>query len=174
MSSEKPATIEVRPSRVHGNGVFAAATIAAGAFICDYKGELIGADEAEVRDAARRKKSATAPIYIFRIDDENFLDATNVVRNNPARFINHSCDDNCEARWDTAEKRMKIFATREIPAGAEIFLDYGFELSGFFERPCHCGSKDCCGFVVAKFLRPALLKKIARHARARNKANLGK
>ncbi len=169
LSENEKFLVEVRRSRGHGNGVFAREKISAGTLICEYKGEKIGVPELEIREKIRREKSPREPIFIFQIDDENFIDATNFCENNVARFINHSCRENCEARWNAAAERLEIFATREIVPEEELFLDYGFELSGFFERPCLCGNENCCGFVVAKPLRSALLKKIARHKRAQNR-----
>lgn len=166
-TSDENQIIAVRSSPVHGNGVFARKEIAAGTLVCEYKGEIIGAAEMEKRDAARRESSPLAPIFFFQIDEENFIDATNCIAGNAARFINHSCEENCEARWNAVAKRMEIFAIVNIAAGEELFLDYGFELAGFFERPCRCGSKNCCGFVVVKILRPELRKKLARFRRSR-------
>ena len=163
-----PARIEVRSSPIHGSGVFAVEAIAAGTRVAEYRGELIDAETLERRAEARsREAGAGAPVYFFEIGDGRFIDATDVVADNPARFINHSCDENCEAVWDARERRMEIVATRAIAAGEELSFDYGFGLAGFFEHPCRCGAKNCCGFIVAKPLRAALMRRLARHARAK-------
>ncbi|MCR5183420.1 MAG: SET domain-containing protein-lysine N-methyltransferase [Opitutales bacterium] len=155
--------IVVRHSPIHGNGVFATSAIPAGTRICDYLGEIIDLEEVE-----HRQKSADGnDIYIMAIDEKYFIDATRLVENNPARFINHSCDENCDAVWDPAEKRLKIIAKRNITPGEELSFDYGFELIDFFKHPCRCGSKNCCGYIVAKPLRGSLFKKLAKHNRAK-------
>ena len=41
---------------------------------------------------------------------------------NDARWINHSCDPNCEA--DVEDGRIFITSLRDIPAGAELTYDY--------------------------------------------------
>lgn len=156
--------IRVRLSPIHGNGVFAVCPIPAGTYVAEYRGEHISREELDRRSEARGKK----PIYFFQAEEDLFIDATHVVEGNPARYINHACDENCEAVWDAEKKRMEIFAVRDIAAGEELSFDYGYELAGFFEHPCRCGCKNCCGYIVAKPLRPALLKKLARHARSKN------
>lgn len=153
--------IEIRTSPVHGDGVFATEKIAAGTLVCEYKGELISSEEAERRSAARSRGNPKAPIYVFEVDAEFCIDATDTLSENPARFINHSCDENCEAVWNARERRMEIRAIREIAAGEELSIDYGFGLSGFFEHPCRCGAKNCVGYIVARPLRAALLRKLA-------------
>lgn len=162
--------IEVRRSAIHGDGVFALATIPAGTCVAEYCGELISREELERRSAERERKNGQGeilPIYFFEVEENCFIDATHCVESNPARFINHACDENCEAIWNAQERRMEIVAIRDIAAGEELSFDYGFELAGFFEHPCRCASKNCCGYIVAKYLRPALMKKLARHARSK-------
>lgn len=157
--------ISIRQSPVHGNGVFATKKIPAGTLICVYNGELISSAEAEKRSAAYRAKNINTPIYIFEIDEDFCIDATDTGTENPARFINHSCDENCEAFWNERERKMEIRALRDIAEGEELSFDYGFGLAGFFEHPCRCGAKNCVGYIVARPLRPALLRKIARKKR---------
>ncbi len=160
--------IEVRCSPIHGNGVFALAAIPAGSLVTVYRGEMISRDELERRIALRESEGqGAAPIYYFEIEEDRFIDAGTVVEDNPARFINHACDENCEAIWNAKTGRMEIFALRDIAPGEELSFDYGFELTGFFEHPCRCASEHCCGYIVAKPLRAALMKKLARHARAK-------
>lgn len=157
--------IEVRKSPIHGFGVFATRDIAAGTLLCTYDGELISGDEAARRSAGRSRENPHAPIYIFELDADRFIDATDTGTENPARFINHSCDENCDAIFNALTQKIEIRAQRDIRAGEEISIDYGFGLAGFFERPCRCGARGCVGYIVAKPLRPALLRKLAAHFR---------
>lgn len=153
--------IEVRRSPVHGNGVFAAERIPAGTFVCEYRGERISRKEAERRAEARSRENPNAPIFIFEIDENFCIDATDTTTDNPARFVNHSCEENCEAAWNARERRLEIRTLREVAPGEELSFDYGFGLVGFFEHPCRCGKKNCAGYIVARPLRPALLRKLA-------------
>lgn len=157
--------ISVRRSSVHGFGVFATENIAAGTFICRYEGELVSSEEAEKRSTERSRENPRAPIYLFEIDENFCIDATNTGTENPARFINHSCDENCDAIWNERERCLEIFAKRDIRAGEELSLDYGFGLTGFFEHPCRCGAKNCVGYIVARPLRAELLRRLARKKR---------
>lgn len=162
--------IEVRNSPIHGNGVFALKPIDAGTRIAEYRGEIISRSELEHRAETRSREAGQGEnlsIYYFEVEDDCFIDATDLTEENPARYINHACDENCEAIWNARERRMEIVAVRDIAAGEELSFDYGFDLAGFFEHPCRCASVNCCGYIVAKPLRPALMKKLARHARAK-------
>ncbi len=78
-------------SSIHGTGGFARTNIAAGTELIEYVGEKI--DKAE---SLRRCELDNA--YIFFIDDTHDLDGN--VESNPARFLNHSCEPNCEALED--------------------------------------------------------------------------
>lgn len=48
------------------------------------------------------------------------------------RFINHSCEPNCETqKWVVrGELAIGLFAMQDIPAGVELTFDYNFERYG--------------------------------------------
>jgi len=77
----------------------------------------------------------------------NFLDAGQ--RGGLARFINHSCEPNAEAQiWDVAgERRVGIFALKDVGAGTELCFDYKWERKGFDPIICRCGTPSCRGFL---------------------------
>ena len=62
--------------------------------------------------------------YLFAIDDDVVIDAA--VDGNDARFINHSCDPNCDAVIDDA--RIWIETIRDIEPGEELAYDYAYVL----------------------------------------------
>jgi hypothetical protein len=135
-------------SGIHAWGVFADEDIAAGEMIVEYRGELIGNAIAEKRE----KEYETAKIgsdYMFRVDAFNVCDATK--QGNVARFINASCEPNCYTKIITLDgnKRIVIYAKLNISGGEEVCYDYKFPLE--FDKskriPCHCGSKECRGFM---------------------------
>ena len=70
-------------------------------------------------------------------------------RGNKARFINHSCEPNCETQKWVVKGELKIgfFATRAIEAGGEVQFDYNFERYGDKPTKCHCGAATCRGFI---------------------------
>ena len=73
---------------------------------------------------------------------------------NEARWINHSCEPNCEAIEDE-DDRIFIYALRDLPAGEELFYDYALEIDepptkGLEkEHECHCGSRKCRGTMLS-------------------------
>ncbi|MGH7616098.1 MAG: SET domain-containing protein, partial [Gemmatimonadaceae bacterium] len=90
--------------------------------------------------------------FLFAIDDDVVIDAA--VEGNDARFINHSCDPNCDAVIESG--RIWIESVREIQPGEELAYDYKYKLE---ERhtparkrrfPCSCGSPKCRGTILAK------------------------
>ena len=73
--------LEVRPSPIHGNGLFTRRAIRKGTYIIEYIGEKITKEESKRRLLERNP-------YIFDLDEEWDLDGN--VPENLARFINHS------------------------------------------------------------------------------------
>ena len=126
-------------SAIHGIGGFARADIAAGTRVIEYAGERITKAESLRRCELNNE-------YIFSLDDTHDLDGN--VPWNPARFLNHSCDPNCEAEPDAG--RVWIVARRNIRAGEEITFNYGYDLEDYREHPCHCGAPDCVGHIVSE------------------------
>jgi SET domain-containing protein len=142
--------IQVRQSGVHGRGVYAVAEIEAGETILEYTGERIDWPEA-LRRHPHDPKQPDHTFY-FHIEGGNVIDALH--GGNSSRWINHSCDPNCEAD-ETAEGRVFIKALRDILPGEELFYDYGLVIE---ERhtaklkkqfACHCGSEVCRGTMLA-------------------------
>ena len=151
--------LQVRRSGVHGKGVFATVDLAAGETLIEYAGEVISWDEALRRhphDPAQPNHT-----FYFHIDDGHVIDGG--VGGNSSRWINHSCDPNCYAD-ETADKRVFIRALRDIPAGEELFFDYGLVIDEPYTRKlkaeyaCHCGSPNCRGTLLAPKRRPARAK----------------
>ena len=141
--------IQVRPSGVHGKGVFAARAIAAGERIVEYKGERITWPEALRRHP--HDPSDPNHTFYFHIDDKHVIDA--LYGGNAARWINHACDPNCES--DAQGERIYIRALRDIAAGEELFYDYGLVIDARYtarlkrEFACHCGAATCRGTMLA-------------------------
>jgi uncharacterized protein len=128
-----------KSSAIHGIGGFARNDVAAGTRVIEYVGEKITKQES----LARCERSNE---YIFAIDDTHDLDGN--VDWNPARFLNHSCDPNCEARF--IEGRIWLVAIRDIRAGEEFTFNYSYDLADYREHPCRCGAASCVGYIVAE------------------------
>lgn len=120
--------------------MFAARALATGETAAEYVGERIGKAESALRQAAADQ------VFVFEMDAQADLDGD--VPDNPARFINHSCEPNCEAV--AAGEVIQIRALREIGAGEELTFDYGYRLAAFPGHRCRCGAPSCAGFIVAR------------------------
>jgi len=148
-TTQKP--FEVRRSKIQGRGVFATRRIAKGTEIIEYRGEIIDEDEAD----RRYPWSDEGPhhTFLFRLDDGSVIDAG--PRGSAAKYINHSCDPNCEAVEDE-DGRVFIYALRDISKGEELAYDYHFILDEPHNAankklyPCYCGSEKCRGTMLAR------------------------
>ncbi|HEU4564167.1 MAG TPA: SET domain-containing protein-lysine N-methyltransferase [Gemmatimonadaceae bacterium] len=135
-------------SPIAGRGAFAVRRIPKGTRIIEYTGERITPEVADERyDDDAMEVHHT---FLFTLDDETIIDAA--VRGNAARFINHSCEPNCEAVIE--EGRIFIEALRDITAGEELTYDYAYERQGRFRKEwwtlyaCRCGAKRCRGIIL--------------------------
>jgi uncharacterized protein len=136
------APFEVRSSPIEGLGAFATRPIRRGARLIEYLGERISIAEGDSRYAGGA--AAHPHVWLFTVDDQIVIDAG--VNGNDARFINHSCEPNCESV--TRGKRVWICALRDIAIGEELTYDYnltGDAASEAAEYPCRCGSASCRG-----------------------------
>lgn len=141
--------IEVRQSGVHGRGVYAIGAIAEDERIIEYKGEHISWKEA----LKRHPHDPDDPnhTFYFSLDDGSVIDAK--YGGNRARWINHACEPNCEAR--EKKGRVYIHALRDIAPGEELFYDYGLVIDEPYTRKlkkefeCRCGSPQCRGTMLA-------------------------
>lgn len=127
------------PSGIAGTGLFATTDFAPGDEVIEYLGERIGKEESDRRCEAQNP-------YIFNIDEQWDLDGS--VPTNPARFINHCCDPNCEAEQDE-DGRIYIKARKPLRAGEELTFNYGYDLVDWEEHVCQCGASNCIGYMVA-------------------------
>lgn len=147
-SARRAPLIEVRRSRVHGRGVFALRRIRKGARIIEYLGERISHRVADRRYEDHDENDNHT--FLFSVDRGLVIDAG--VDGNDARFINHSCEPNCESVIE--RRRVFIDAIRDIAPGEELSYDYqiGRERG---DPPnvdeiyaCRCGSKECRGTML--------------------------
>ena len=154
--------IVTRRSRIHGNGVFAAANIKKGTRLIQYKGQLRTHKEV---DRVSGDETETGHTFLFTLNERYLIDAN--VGGNVARWINHGCDPNCEAfvhesaDGDPRRDRVIIESRRAIKAGEELTYDYGIVL----EEPhtarlkrawaCRCGADACIGTMLRPRRRSA-------------------
>lgn len=141
-------SFEVRDSGIAGSGAFAIRPIAAGERVIEYVGERITHREADRRyDDESMDEHHT---FLFTISSRTVIDAT--VDGNESRFINHSCEPNCES--EIVNGRVFISALRDIAVGEELAYDYAYERSGDEGESdealyrCRCGSRTCRGSIM--------------------------
>jgi SET domain-containing protein len=148
--TETVLPFKIHTSPIQGNGAFATRQIPRGVRLIEYAGQRLTPDEADRRypDFEGDRHHT----FLFAIDDDIVIDAA--VDGNEARFINHSCDPNCDAVID--DGRIWIETIRDIAPGEELAYDYAYILE---ERhspaakkrfPCHCGAATCRGTILAK------------------------
>lgn len=132
-----------------GWGLLADENIKAGQFIIEYCGEIISSDEAQQRSQTYEAQGLR-DAYIISLNANYFIDATR--KGSLGRFINHSCQPNCETRkWTVlGETRVGIFATQDISVGTELAYNYNFEWYGGVNVRCLCGAPNCSIFLGAK------------------------
>ena len=147
-SSSGSPPFRVRRSKIHGTGVFATRHIAKGTRVVEYLGERITHAEADRRYAG--KADDDNHTFLFTVDARTVIDAG--VGGNAARFINHSCDPNCETLAEG--RRIFIEAIRTIRPGEELCYDYQIQRDR--DDPpnvdevfaCRCGAKSCRGSML--------------------------
>ena len=143
----------VRESPIHGRGVVARVPLREGERICEYVGARIGWPEA----LRRHPHDPTQPFhtFYFSVDDDTVIDGND--GGDFSRFMNHSCEPNCEA--ETVEvkgvTRIYIVALHDIAVGDELVYNYGLTLEERYtptlkkQFACHCGSAHCRGTMLA-------------------------
>lgn len=144
-------------SPIHGTGVFANQRIPKGTRIVEYEGLRL-----TVADYVASQRCLQAPmIYAISIDADQVIDGN--VNGNQARFINHSCEPNCQALSFLAG-HIHIYALQDITAGTELTFDYSLgcvEPQGDnsidnsaptpfpMQLQCRCGAIRCRGTMLA-------------------------
>ena len=117
-----------------GQGVFARRPLAADTIVGEIEGHVVSADfESD---------------YCIDLGGKAGMDPLP-----PYRFLNHSCEPNCEILlWkrrkgcDKKTSRVWLVTTKDVGIGEEFTIDYGWPKESAI--PCLCGSAACRGWVV--------------------------
>jgi len=145
----EPQPFKILVSAIQGRGAFATRAIRKGERIAEYLGERISWKEAD-----RRYNDTTMGrhhTFLFSVTSRTVIDGA--VGGSDARFINHSCDPNCEAVDDGG--RIYIEALRGIGVGEELAYDYAYERDDTHTPEdealyaCRCGAASCRGTILA-------------------------
>jgi uncharacterized protein len=139
----------VKKSGIHGRGVFATATIRKGTRIIEYTGKHRPWKEAE--DDPPTDPRDPHHTFLFSLDNGEVIDAG--IGGNDARWINHSCDPNCETMEHQGD-RIFVHALRTLRPGDELFYDYKIvpaeRRTKLVEKnfACLCGTQKCRGTML--------------------------
>lgn len=87
--------------------------------------------------------------YCFNVGDGCCLEP-----DPPFRYVNHSCQPNCEFDWSDlaaadhgpVQKRVFLLALCDIRPGEELVIDYNWAAASAI--PCRCGAANCRGWIV--------------------------
>lgn len=157
--------VKARNSKIHGRGVYAIAPIKKGARVIEYLGDRISHAEADRR--YEQKDEDDGHTFLFIASSRTVIDAG--VGGNDARFINHSCNPNCETVIEGS--RVFIDAIRNIKPGEELGYDYQLTWESTDDPEelalyaCRCGAKRCRGTMLDREPLDKQKKKVKRKRR---------
>ncbi|XP_049280704.1 probable histone-lysine N-methyltransferase Mes-4 [Anopheles funestus] len=142
--------LEVRHFANKGFGLVALQDLQSGQFVIEYVGEVINNEEFE-RRVKTMQTAKEENYYFLTVDPDLTIDAG--AKGNVSRFINHSCEPNCETqKWTIGETRViGLFAIKDIKAGEELTFNYNLESLGNSKRVCLCGAEKCSGYIGEKY-----------------------
>jgi SET domain-containing protein len=144
----KTNAISVRRSPVHGRGAFAKIDVPPEHTLLDYQGKRITWAQACADYEAHGVEGHT---FYFDIGNDLVIDGGS--SGNAARWINHSCDPNCETVNE--DDQIKIRTLRAVSTGEEFTIDYNLVVDDPADPEqravygCACGSPKCRGTMLA-------------------------
>jgi hypothetical protein len=134
LSYRSPQTI-VKPSPIHGKGLFANSKIFKGALIAIKGGYIIScAANPELEDTGIQ---VTAELMIAPSGADD--------RDGAMLYTNHSCDPNI-----AIQGQIIFIALRDVEAGEELTHDWATTDNLDYQMACKCGSNQCRGIITGK------------------------
>ena len=146
--------IRVRATNV-GKGVFARKRFRKGQVIGEAVGKIIVSQDYDSR-------------YCIELSDNHVLEP-----GAPFRFLNHSCEPNCELfSWEPDESgdeshRVFISTMCAIQPGEELTIDYAWQAEAAI--PCLCSTESCRGWIVDADELHKVRRSVSRLAAARRR-----
>lgn len=137
---------EVRPSPIHGQGLFARIAIAAGEIVAVKGGHVLtGSEWAALEPALGAADIQIAEdLFIAPVRPEH--------RDGSMLYTNHSCDPNL-----AVQGQIVLVAMRDVAPGEELTIDWATTDDGDHRMTCHCGSPRCRRTVTGKdWMKPEL------------------
>src|SRR6201989_1859086 len=158
-----PAIPTSKPYRIGrsktGLGLFATKPIKKGEKIIRYFGPIL--------DSKKEDEDAIENKYLFELTNRWTIDGS--VRENVARYINHSCKPNAESDVKPRKRKVFIRAIKNIEPGEEINYDYGTDYFKAYLKPIGCKC-DACEQKRKKKRAEARAEKLRLKAKAERKA----
>ena len=131
------ASVVIKPSPIHGKGVFAAVNFKAGDIILRRDESRLVTEENPLREGEQE----------YHCDW--LADGRVVYLPEPERYINHSCDPNAYLK-EIGDKKYHV-ALRDIAERGEITHDYCIDGFGDTLWECNCGSDKCRKTIHSNF-----------------------
>jgi len=131
---------DIRPSTIHGMGVFAPGPIHEGEPVEIIGGDLMSEEEFRAFQQTAHRFNAV------QVGEDLHLVERPAVAQQRIGSINHSCDSNL---WLADE--VTLVARRDIAAGEELTVDYALfsaQPDWVMDLLCHCGSPSCRGVIT--------------------------
>lgn len=132
---------EVKETTDKGKGLYARQLVPKGTIICFESAgyRIIPAEEYETM-------SDLAKEHVYQR-----VDGTYLAPSDDSKYFNHSCNAN------VLDSRLGFdIVVRDIKKGEEVTYDY--RAFSFKEMECHCGAKNCCGFLTYEHPAPEKLR----------------
>lgn len=133
------ASVVVKPSTIHGKGVFAAIAFEAGDDVVRFDDSRLVTDDNPLGEGEH-------PYHCSWLADGRVIYAQE-----PERHTNHSCDPSAYVN-ETGDARYLV-ARRDISVDEEITCDYSIDNWGDVWWSCDCGTARCRKTVYNDFFR---------------------
>ena len=132
MMKDSRDKIYIKTSKIHQRGIFARKNIEKDIPVVQYTG----------RKLTKKQSDRSNSWYIFEVNKRFDIEGRNI-----ARYMNHSCDPNCEA-YIVNNNEVWIYSLRSIERGEELTYNYGYEADSFEDYLCNCLAKNCIGYML--------------------------
>jgi SET domain-containing protein len=132
--------LEIKPSKIHRWGLYAAEDIPARRKVIEYTGERLNRIQTK-----RRSEEQGRMIYLFTLNSYWTLDGA--VGGSGAEYINHCCDPNIVTV--IRNEHILYMSRKAIRKGEELTVDYHFA-KDIEKYVCKCGAAKCRGTINLK------------------------
>ena len=143
ISTKRPA-----PEDGKGWGLTTVDGVKKGDVVHEYVGEIINEKTKNIREQNwNRDHPNDDSFYVMYLENGWYIDARNM--GNETRFINHSCDPNCELIPVNVAgfMRISIVCIKDVPKGGFLSFDYRCDTLNGKTLSCRCGSSNCKGIM---------------------------